>query len=95
MVIGCLRISLRLHASASLKDKRRPRQAIVDGARARFKVAASEVADQDVWNLLTVAFATVGPERGPVEAVLKSVGAWVEEQYVGEIVDDALEFFRP
>lgn len=94
MVVGSLRFSLRLYASHSLKDKRRPRRMLTDKIRHRFKVAVSEVADQDTLNLLTLGVATVGPDRGPVEKVLQAVADFVEEQNVGVLVSEHMEFER-
>jgi len=94
MVVGSLRLSLRLHDSHSLKDKRRPRRMLTDRIRQRFKVAVAEVDDHDTLNLLTLGVATVGPDRAPVEAVLRAVGDFVEESGAGELIAEHLEFTR-
>jgi len=94
MVVGTLIVSVRLHDAHSLKEKRRPRRMLCDRARSRFKVAAAEVADHETWNLLTLAFSTVGPDRGPVEQVLRAVGDFVEDSGEGELIDETLHFER-
>ena len=90
MVVGSLRVTLRLHGVRSLKEKRSPRRMLTDRVRSRFKVAASEVADQDVLNLLTLAFATVGPDASVVEAVLRSIADHIEDAGVGELIDESV-----
>jgi len=65
-----------------------------DRIRNRFKVAVAEVADQDTWDLLTLAVATVGPDRGPVERVLQQVAQMVEQEAVGELIEDSIVIHR-
>ena len=94
MVTGTLRLSIRLHGCRSLKEKRRPRQMLRDRIRNRFEVAVAEVADQDTWDLLTLGVATVGPDREPVERVLQQVAQMVEQEAVGELIEDSIVIHR-
>jgi len=94
MVVGSLSVSLRLHGVRSLKEKRRPRRMICDKVRSKFKVAAAEVADHDTWDLLTLGFSTLGPDRGPVESVLRSVAEFIESTGEGEVIAETLRFER-
>ena len=94
MVTGTLLLKIRLHGCRSLKEKRRPRQMLRDRIRSRFKVAVSEVADQDTLNLLSLGVATVGPDPGPVRQVLQDVATMVSEAGVGELIEDSVELHR-
>ena len=94
MVVGTLRLSLRLHGCRSLKEKRSPRRSIVDRVRGRFHVAIAEIEDQDVWNQLTLGIAAVGPDREPVERTLKEVADFVEGLGLGELISDRIEILR-
>ena len=94
MVVGHLVVSLRLHGVRSLKEKRRPRRMLTDRIRSRFKVAASEVADQDTWGLLTLGFATLGPDKAPVEQVLRAIADFIDESGTGELIDEVMRFER-
>ena len=94
MVTGTLLLRIRLHGCRSLKEKRRPRQMLRDRIRSRFKVAVSEVADQDTLNLLCLGVATVGPDPGPVQQVLQDVATMVSESGVGELIEDSVELHR-
>jgi uncharacterized protein YlxP (DUF503 family) len=94
MVVGSLRLTLRLHGCSSLKEKRSIRRRIGDRVRNRFKVAVAEVAHQDVWTLLEFGVATVGPDRGPVERVLRDVVEFVDSLGLSEIVGDEIEIER-
>ncbi|MCO4770954.1 MAG: DUF503 domain-containing protein [Deltaproteobacteria bacterium] len=94
MVVGTLIVSLRLHGVRSLKEKRRPRRMLCDRVRSKFKVAAAEVADHETWDLLTLAFATVGPDRAPVEHVLRAIADFIEDTGEGELIDEGMRFER-
>ena len=95
MVVGSLRLTVRLQGCRSLKEKRRPRQAITSRIRSSFKVAVGEVADQDLWNSLVLGIAAVGPDRGPVERVLRDVADFVEELGIGEVIEEVVDIHRP
>ncbi len=88
MIVGSLRVTIRIEGVRSLKEKRGPRRMLTDRIRSRFKVAAAEVDDQDVLNLITLGFATVGPDRGVVEAVLRRIADFVEDSGVGELIEE-------
>ncbi len=94
MIVGSLRFTVRLHGCRSLKEKRKPRLSLSQKIRNNFRVSVSEVADQDVLNMLTIGVATVGPHRAPVEQVLRKVADFVEESGIGELVDEELHFER-
>lgn len=94
MVTGDLRLKIRLHGCRSLKEKRRPRQMLRDRIRSRFKVAVSEVDDQDMLNLLTLGVSTVGPDAGVVQQVLQDIATMVADLGVGELIEDSIKLYR-
>lgn len=61
----------------SLKEKRALVKPVVDGARARFSVAAAETGFLDKWQRAEVAFAAVAGTPGQVEDVLDEVERFV------------------
>jgi len=67
---------------------------LTDRIRNKFGVAVAEVDSQDVWNLLTLGVAAVGPDRGPVEQVLRNVVEFVVSFGEGEVIEDKIEFDR-
>lgn len=78
MLHACaLSIELHLPQSASLKTKRMAIRPLVDGARARFHVAASEVGFQEQWQRSELAFAAVAGEAGQVREILDKVERFV------------------
>jgi uncharacterized protein YlxP (DUF503 family) len=73
MIVGVLKVSLRLRESRSLKDKRRVVRSIKDRVRARFNVAIAEVASQDLRQRADLGAVTVSESRTHVESVLTQV----------------------
>lgn len=88
MIVVSLRLSLRLHGIQSLKDKRKPRQSLVDRLRSELRVAVAEVADQDNHDQLTLGIAAVGSDRAVLERVMEDVVAFVDRQGIGEMVSE-------
>lgn len=72
-----LSIELHVPAATSLKEKRTAIRPLLDGARARYRVAASEVGFQDQWQRARLGFAAVGGEAGQVREVLDKVERFV------------------
>jgi uncharacterized protein YlxP (DUF503 family) len=68
--VGALRMELRLAQSGSLKAKRAVVRHLVETARRRHGVSASEVDDHDRWQRTTLGFAAVAPTAGHVEQLL-------------------------
>lgn len=73
MVIGTLRVTLRLRESRSLKDKRQVVRSIQDRLRNQFHVAVSEVDSHDDVQLITFGIAAVGHEVKAVKGLLQTI----------------------
>jgi len=61
-----------------------------DRIRNHFKVAVAEVADQDSWDMLSLGVAAIGPDRIPINTLLKNVADAIEEMGVGELIEETL-----
>ncbi len=72
-----LSVEIHIPSSTSLKAKRSVVRHLLDTARARFRVAASEVGFHDQWQRSAIGFAAVGPDATQVEEVLDSVERFV------------------
>jgi uncharacterized protein len=72
-----LRVELHVPAAHSLKDKRAVIKPIVEGARRRFAVAASETGFVDKWQRAELGVAAVGSSQGHVTATLDNVERWI------------------
>ena len=92
MVVGCLRLSLAIVESHSLKDKRSVVRRVVGRTRHKFDVAVAEVDTQDDQRLATVGVVCVSNSHQQCQAVLQQVLRFVEQlQIDAEIRDVATE----
>ena len=73
MIVGVLRLTLRIDAAHSLKDKRTVVKSVVERVRARFNAAVAEVEDNDTWNLATIAVVCVSNESARADAQLQTI----------------------
>ena len=85
MVVGISRLSLRIHTSCSLKDKRNVLRRIKGRTQQRFNVSIAEVADNDLVNRAVIGIAAVGNDRRFVNSLLDKVNGYIEEMYLAEI----------
>ena len=86
MVVGALRIEVRVPASHSLKEKRSVVKSLKDQLRGRFNIAVAEVEANELWQRATVGISAVGEERAQVESLLRQVIAWVREARFVEMI---------
>jgi uncharacterized protein len=75
--VCAMEVELHIGASASLKEKRAVVRHLVESARRRFGVSASEVDHHDRWQRAGIGFAFVAPSAGFVESVLDQVERFV------------------
>jgi uncharacterized protein YlxP (DUF503 family) len=75
-VLG-LSVDLHLPACRSLKDRRAVVKPIVEGARHRYRVSASDVGHADKWQRARLGFAVVAPDEGHARDVIDAVERFV------------------
>ncbi len=78
---------LRIPAVHSLKEKRAVIKPILDGARNRYRVAAAEVGEQDIWQRTRVGVAAVAATPSHVTEVLDEVERFVWSFPEAEVVE--------
>ncbi len=86
MHAGALTVDLRIKASHSLKAKRSVVKHLVEGARSRFGVAASEVGLQQQWQRSELGFAAVAGSHRQVVEVLDAVERFIWSHPEVEVV---------
>ena len=79
----------------SLKAKRAVVKPIVEGLRARFAVAASEVDHQDLWQRATLGAAVVSGSAAHAEDVLDEVERFVWSRPDVEVLDVVRSWLEP
>ena len=77
MHAAVLSIEVVIDSGRSLKDKRAVVRHLLDTARRRFSVSASEVGSHDKWARAELGFAVVAPDARQVTAVLDNVERFV------------------
>jgi uncharacterized protein YlxP (DUF503 family) len=91
MVVGTLKVELRIHDNHSLKGKRKVVRSMVDKVRHRFNAAIAEVGSNDNWQKIELGISTVGNDRRHIDASLGNILAFLESLYLAEIVNTESE----
>ena len=94
MVVGTLKIELRLYDNRSLKGKRKIVRSMVDKVRHKFNVAVAEVGSNDKWQKIELGISAVGNDRRHINASLNNILAFLDSLYLAEIVDTKEEIFN-
>lgn len=88
MLVGVLRVKLRVADSQSLKAKRQVVKSLVARLQNRFHVSAAETGDLDSWQLAEVGVACVSNDDRHASQVLSSVMEFIRrERLDAEILD--------
>lgn len=77
MYVAALEIEIHLPAVGSLKAKRSVVRHIVEAARQRYGVSASEVAHHDLWQRAGLGFSVVAPSAMHAQRLLDQVERFV------------------
>jgi uncharacterized protein YlxP (DUF503 family) len=88
MHIAAARVTLHIHASSSLKDKRRVTHSVVAQLRNRISVSAAEIDANDSWRSATIGIAIVSGDHRTLEQILERALSLVERAAPeAEVVD--------
>ncbi len=88
MNVAVAKITLRLPASHSLKDKRRAVGSVLQRARRRFDVSIAEVDGLDAWQTAIIGIACVSNSVRQAERTLDAAIAFIEsDRPDAEMVD--------
>jgi len=86
MVVGLLRVELRVPNARSLKDRRSVVKSLKDQVRGRFNVAVAELRPMEKWQRATLGLSAVADERAAVEQVLRQVTGWLRMTHLIELI---------
>lgn len=88
MHVAAARVALRIHASSSLKDKRRVIYSVVSQLRNRLSVSAAEVDANDTWQSATIGISVVSGDLQTAEQLMERALEFVERAAPeAEVVD--------
>jgi uncharacterized protein len=86
--VGVCRVTLRLAASHSLKEKRQVVRSLVERLRRSFNVAVAEVEEQDAWQTAVLGLAVVSNQAAHADQQLARVVDQIESTRLdAEVVD--------
>ena len=94
MIVAVVRLSIYIHHSHSLKEKRAVIRKLVDRTQARFKLHVAEVGGQDTWQRAQLGFAVVGSDAQVVESIADEVIRSIESSVEGQVVSVDREVLR-
>ena len=94
MIVAVVRLSVYIHHSHSLKEKRAVIRKLCDRVQARFKLHVAEVGGQDTWQRAQLGFAVVGSEAQVVESIADEVVRSIQSSVEGEVVSIDREVLR-
>ncbi len=93
MVVGALKLRLRVYGTGSLKEKRRILKSIKDKLL-NMNVAVAEVEDHDKWQAAGIGVAVVSNEAGYVNSVIDRVMDVVDSYHDVEVLDSQFEIIH-
>ena len=94
MVVGVLRLRLRLPENHSLKGKRSVIRTIKARVQNKFNVSIAECEDHDLWQRVTLGVSQVGTDEGHVDACLRAVVTFIDGLAMAELGEERVEFLH-
>ena len=95
MIVGVLRLDLRLPVNHSLKGKRQVLKSLIARLHNRYNVAAAEVENNDRWQAATLGVACISNNADHAREILEKVVSFVEADRLDlEIADYVIEVER-
>ncbi|MCD4754560.1 MAG: DUF503 domain-containing protein [Deltaproteobacteria bacterium] len=94
MIVGIIRLRVRLPGNHSLKGKRRVIKSLIGQVRSRFNVAVSEIALNDVWQRAEIGISTIGNSQSTINSVLDKILEFIERTCLVEIIDTDIEIIH-
>jgi uncharacterized protein YlxP (DUF503 family) len=91
MVVGTLKMEMRLTDNRSLKGKRKVVKSMVDKVKARFNVSIAEVGANDKWQRIELGISAIGNDRRHIDASLNRVLTFLESLYLAQIIRTEIE----
>jgi uncharacterized protein len=94
MVVGVLRLELRLPETHSLKGKRSILRSIKARVQQKFNVSIAECEDHDLWQRTLLGVSQVGPDQPHVDRCLREVVSFIDDLHLAELGEEQVEFLH-
>lgn len=87
MIVGVCLLTLRLHATHSLKEKRSVVKGLLTRMQNQLNASVSEVDAHDVWGKAVIALSTVSLSEGVVRGIFRQAETLAERAPGVELID--------
>lgn len=95
MNVGACMVKLRLPGNDSLKGKRQVSKSIIERVKNRYNVSIAEVADQELWQLLTLGITCVSTSAPHANEILSKVVDFIQQsKFDVEMLDYEIEIIH-
>ena len=94
MVVGVLRLELRLPETHSLKGKRSILRSIKARVQQKFNVSIAECEDHDLWQRTILGVSQIGADQPHVDRCLREVVSFIDDLKLAEIGEEQVEFLH-
>jgi hypothetical protein len=94
VVVGVLRLELRLPETHSLKGKRSVLRSIKSRVQQKFNVSIAECDDHDLWQRALLGVSQVGADQPHVDRCLREVVSFIDDLHLAEVGAEQLEFLH-
>lgn len=91
MTVGILKLSLFIHGSNSLKDKRMALHSLKAKLRNNFNISVIQADDEDKWQKAVICVAALDKDKRSVNALLCGVVNFVEKFNNLNLIDHEME----
>jgi uncharacterized protein len=94
MVVGVLRLELRLPETHSLKGKRSILRSIKARVQQKFNVSIAECEEHDLWQRTVLGVSQVGADQPHVDSCLREVVSFINDLQLAELGEERVEFLH-
>ncbi len=94
MVVGVLRLELRLPETHSLKGKRSILRSIKARVQQKFNVSIAECEEHDLWQRTILGVSQVGADQPHVDRCLREVVSFIDDLQLAELGEEQVEFLH-
>ncbi|NLP31256.1 MAG: DUF503 domain-containing protein [Clostridiales bacterium] len=87
MVVGIIRIKIRIAWSHSLKEKRKVVKSICAKVQSKFKVSIAEVDEQDTHQIIVLGIAYVTNGNAHADSIASNIVNFIEGNVEGDLIE--------
>jgi len=91
MVVGILKITLRLTGVHSLKEKRSLLKPLINRLRRSLNISVAETGENDKWQIAELSVACVAKDSAGAHRILEGVLSQLEREHAIQVISSKLE----